>query len=440
MFGWEYPPFLSGGLGVASEGLVRGLLEIGTEVVLVLPHHPFPSEHRNLKIVDSGALAIEGAPKGARSRRRRPNLIRRIPALLRPYTTESDYAIDLAAARRLRAPMRGLYGPDLTAEVLRYAEAAGRIARRERFDVIHAHDWLTFAAGLEARRVSGKPLVAHVHATEFDRSGGIGNRFVSDLERLGLESADRVVAVSRFTAGLVAERYGVPAERIRVVYNSIDAGGLAPDMGTGASAPDMGSGDQASDAGAAAGPAAVANEPGPLVLFAGRVTWQKGPRYFVEAAALVARELPAVRFAVAGSGDRLDPIRRRVDELGLTDRFLFTGFLPSNRLELLYAEADVYVMPSVSEPFGLTALEALRHGTPVILSRHAGVSEVVRHVLRVDFDDTRDIASKILSVLLHRPLSDALSRSGLSEVRRMSWKQSATICAGVYDELCRSAR
>lgn len=426
MFGWEYPPFLSGGLGIASEGLVRGLLEIGTEVVLVLPHHPFPSGHANLTIVDSGAFAGENTSRRSRastssartaSGRRGGIRIRRIPALLRPYATASDYAEDLGALRSLRPRARELYGPDLAAEVLRYAEVAGAIARSERFDVIHAHDWLTFAAGLEARRVSGRPLVAHVHATEFDRSGGTGNRFVSDLERLGLESADRVVAVSRYTAGLVSERYGVPQERIRVVHNAIDANVSGRES-------------------LHAVRATVADDDSaPLVLFAGRITWQKGPRYFVEAAALVARELPSSRFAVAGSGDRLEPIRRRVDELGLTDRFVFTGFLPSAELDRLYSRADVYVMPSVSEPFGLTALEALRHGTPVILSRHAGVSEVVRHVLRVDFGDTRDIASKILSVLLHRPLSEALSRAGLSEVRRLSWRDSATACRSVYDEL-----
>lgn len=408
MFGWEYPPFLSGGLGVATEGLVRGLLETGAEVVLVLPHSPPPSLSPRLTLIDAEGEATSG---GGIVQRRRGNGVRRVPALLRPYASEADYAADLAAAGKGRSPFRHLYGPNLAAEVLRFARLAGRIARRERFDVIHAHDWLTFAAGLEARRVSARPLVAHVHATEFDRSGGPGNRFVSGVEGLGLAAADRVIAVSRYTAEVVHSRYGVPEDRIRVVHNAIDAPASLDRLVRGSS---------------------------PLVLFAGRVTWQKGPRYFVEAAALVAREMPEVRFAVAGAGDGLTPMRDLVAALGLTDRFRFTGFLPSEDLDRLYAQAAVYVMPSVSEPFGLTALEALRHGTPVVVSRHAGVSEVVRHVLRVDFDDTRDIASKILSVLLYRPLSQALSREGSTEVRRLSWRDAAEKCRDVYREIAPS--
>ncbi len=406
MFGWEFPPYVTGGLGVASAGLVGGLLETGTEVVLVLPDHPFPAGHPLLRIVDSKTFA---ASQDKLHRKRFLLRLRRVPTLLRPYLTESGYQEDLIAARETGTIFRGHYGPDLATEVLRYAEAAGRIARRERFDVIHAHDWLTYLAGIEARRESGKPLAVHVHATEFDRAATGGNAFVLDTERLGVSTADRVIAVSRYTADVVAQRYAVPPERIRVVHNALDSREVV-------------------------GGWEVA-ERDPLVLFAGRITWQKGPQFFVDAASLVAREIPNVRFAVAGSGDRLRPMMDRVAEHGIERHFLFTGFLPPAELDRLYARADVYVLPSVSEPFGLTALEALRHGTPVIVSRHAGVSEVVRNVLRVDFGDTNDLASKILSVLLFRPLSDALGSGGQSEVARLSWKDAAEKCLAVYGEM-----
>jgi len=275
--------------------------------------------------------------------------------------------------------------------------------------VIHAHDWLTFLAGIEARKATGKPLVLHVHATEFDRAGGAENGFVAAIERIGLAAADRVVAVSNYTADLVAREYGVPPERLRIVHNAIDAKEAVGRW--------------------------TVEEGDPLVLFAGRITWQKGPGYFVEAAARVAAERADVKFVVAGSGDRMSAMMEQAAAAGLTERFLFTGFLPPAELDRLYARADVYVMPSVSEPFGLTALEALQQGTPVIISKSAGVSEVVRNVLRVEFGDVDDLASKILAVLAFAPLKDALSSRGRAEVRRLSWRDAAARCVAVYREL-----
>jgi glycogen synthase len=409
MFGWEFPPQISGGLGVACEGLVRGLLQTGTEVVLVLPRHPYRKPVGRLRIVESLS-----EPAATAARPARPTLtVRRVMTRLVPYpgsgleaaVTESE----VAAQPESEAPA-GNYGPNLATDVLRYAERAGVIARRERFDVIHAHDWMTFLGGLEARRVSGKPLVVHVHATEYDRAGSGGNPFVRDVERAGLAGADRVIAVSRYTAGLLVRDYGVPRRQIRVVHNAIDPKQKSWEGGPGGE---------------------------PLVLFAGRVTWQKGPDYFLEAAARVAREIPTVRFAVAGSGDLLSAMRERVHAQGLQRNILFTGFLPARELDRLYSRADVYVMPSASEPFGLTALEALQHGTPVIVSRGAGVSEVVRNVLRVDFGDVEDLASKILSVLLFDPLRRSLSSRGRREVLRLSWRESAQRCLAVYREVLR---
>lgn len=419
MFGWEFPPFVSGGLGVATEGLVDGLAGIGIEVVLVLPRDrgarraEAPAGSAPIRIVDAEATA---PPAGrARSSGGRPPVrVRRISTRLRPYVTEDIYAVETAAENARPAKLSGRYGPDLAREVLRYADLAGAIARAERFDVIHAHDWLTFLGGLEARRVSGRPLVAHVHATEFDRAGGDGQAFVRDVERAGITFADRVIAVSRYTARQIEERYGVPRDRIRVVHNAI-----------GAASP--------------AEPTDLAGD-GPLVLFAGRVTRQKGPEQFVDAAELVAGEIGEVRFAVAGSGDGIEAMRERVARKGLASRFLFTGFLPPAALDRLYARADVYVMPSVSEPFGLTALEALRNGTPVVMSSRAGVSEVVGNVLRFESGNTRDLASKILSVLAFPVLARELSAGGRAEVGRLSWADSARACVELYREMLLSPR
>ncbi|MGE5277613.1 MAG: glycosyltransferase family 4 protein, partial [Acidobacteriota bacterium] len=274
MFGWEFPPAISGGLGVACEGLVRGLLQAGAQVVLVLPRHPYRKPSGRLRILES--LGAAEAPRAAPRPRRPPLKVRRVATSLTPYPGAHAGMAPARAAAAVRAGSSeppSHYGPNLATDVLRYAERAGVIARQERFDVIHAHDWMTFLAGLQARRVSGKPLVVHVHATEYDRAGSGGDSFVRDIERAGLEGADRVIAVSRYTADLLVRHYAVPRRRIRVVHNAIDPSRKKRER---------------------------ESRDEPLVLFAGRLTRQKGPDYFLEAAALVAREIPGARFAVAG--------------------------------------------------------------------------------------------------------------------------------------------
>jgi glycosyltransferase involved in cell wall biosynthesis len=408
MFGWEFPPRVSGGLGVACEGLVRGLIELETDVTLVLPRGYPEGRSGRLRIVASERPRTERTVAGDRSVR-----IRRIPSALRPYgpglaeilpASPASTPDRAAAAEREGDP----YGPDLEREVARYAAAAARIAAREACDVIHAHDWLTFPAGLEARRVLRRPLVLHVHSTELDRGGPSGNPFIREVERRSLAEADRVIAVSGYTAGLLEREYGVSRERLRVVHNAIDA---------------------------APGDPAPERRRAPIVLFAGRITRQKGPDYFVEAAARVAAERADVRFVVAGAGDLEAAMAERVRSAGLSRRFRFPGFLPPEALDRLYARARVFVLPSLSEPFGLAALEALRHGTPAIVTRSAGVSEVVRHVLRVRFGDVEDLASKILSVLAFEPLRRSLSVRGRAEVGRLSWRDAAARCVAVYQEL-----
>jgi glycosyltransferase involved in cell wall biosynthesis len=309
------------------------------------------------------------------------------------------------------------YDGDLLGKIYRYADRCVGLTRRELFEVIHAHDWMTFPAAAAIADFSGRPLVVHVHATEFDRSGERVNPSVFAIERHGMRAADRVIAVSRRTRDIIVERYGIHPDKVVVVHNGID-------------------------------PLDEARVParngdgGKVVLFLGRITMQKGPEYFVRAAARVCERVDGVRFVMAGTGDLLPDMRRLVSNLGLDDRFEFTGFLRGDDVTRAYRRADVYVMPSVSEPFGLTAVEAVSHGVPVILSKTAGAAEVLdRGALKVDFWDVELMARMITLVLRHPTFAGMLRREGLEEIRGLTWDRAARRCLGLYhDEITRPRR
>lgn len=309
--------------------------------------------------------------------------------------------------------LKGGYGPDLMTEVYRFGEAAGAIALREQFDVIHVHDWMTYPAGMAAKRLTGKPLVAHIHATEYDRSGLNINREVARIEQAGMMAADRVVAVSHYTRELIMRRYGIPGDKISVVHNAV-ARSEAP--------------------AAYHVPAGCENEK--RVLFMGRVTYQKGPEYFVEAAHLVLHRMPSVRFVMAGSGDMLSRMVRRVAQLRMGSRFHFTGFLKGGMVDQMYATSDLYVMPSVSEPFGIAPLEAMVYDTPVLLSRQSGVAEVVKNALKVDFWDIREMANKICAVLAYPRLAAAVVSNCREELKSIKWENSADLLNAIYRNVC----
>ena len=376
MIGWEFPPRVTGGLGRACEGLVRGLLGHGCRISLVLPR---------------------GRPANAPSRLRRPGEASRRFRIFRLDTRLAPYR------------STPLYGPGLGREVLRLAQRVSEIGSREDFDVIHAHDWMTYPAALELRRVTGKPFVAHVHSTEFARSGEDVVPFISVVEREGLRRADRVVCVSRRTAGVVRRRYGVADGRIRVVHNAIDP---------------------------AAGPVRSFPHDRPLVLFAGRLTRQKAPASFLEAAARVLARRPDVEFVMAGAGDRLEFLHQRARELGIQDRVAFPGFVSPARLEELYRRATIYALPSVAEPFGLTVLEATRAGVPSIVSRQAGVTEVLSSLVPVDPGDAAGLAVRMLFLLNAPVYRWLLARGAADELRTLSWSRAAARCLAVYAEVC----
>ena len=393
MFGWEFPPFNTGGLGTACYGITKGLSNKGVDVIFVLPNAPQGAKGEHVKLVV--------ADKSVK--------IKRINSPISAYMTNEEYL-----KIKTNKDKGSQYGQDLFLEVQRYAALAGEIAKEEEFDVIHAHDWLTYLAGLEAKKVSGKPLVVHMHATEFDRTGGNGvNQYVYDIERKGMHEADIVIPVSNYTKNMIMKHYGVPENKIHVVHNAVEFTNY--------------------DGGSVSG----LNDHSKIVLFLGRITLQKGPDYFIDAARKVLDIYPDVKFIVAGSGDMEPAMIEKAASLGMCEHVLFAGFLRGEDIDRAYKMADVYVMPSVSEPFGITPLEAMRNGTPVIISKQSGVSEVITHCIKIDFWDINQMADKILGVLRFKELHGEMSDMGGREVMKFNWDIPAEKCVDVYNKVVR---
>jgi glycosyltransferase involved in cell wall biosynthesis len=302
----------------------------------------------------------------------------------------------------------GKYGPDLFQEIKNYALVAEIIARNNQFDIIHAHDWLTFPAGLAAKKLSGKPLVIHVHATDFDRSGGSVNPRVYAIEREGMEMADSIIAVSALTKNIIVEKYGIPPEKITVVYNAVEPVATEKEKRLHKGVDEK------------------------IVTFLGRITMQKGPEYFIEAASLVLKKMNNVRFVMAGSGDLMNPMIARVAELGISDHFHFTGFLKGNDVNQMLRMTDVFVMPSVSEPFGIVPLEAMQFNVPVIISNQSGVAEILENAIKIDFWDTYAMADAIYGLLNYGALATHFKKEGKLEVENLEWVNSASAVTDVY--------
>lgn len=397
MFGWEFPPFNSGGLGVACLGLTHALSQLGLDVIFVMP------KKLDLSVPWARIVFADETPVDHIA----------INTVMKAYATESSYS------RERKLVAGGIYADDLATEVRRYAVAAGKVAREEQFDVIYAHDWLSFGAGIEAKRATGKPLIVHVHATEFDRCGGAWgvNREVYDAEKAGMEAADVVIAVSEMTKKIIVREYGIPEWKVQVVYNGIDEQ-TAPKKGD--ALPRL---RQLKHAGYR------------LVLFIGRITLQKGPDYFLRAAKRVVERNPKVLFILSGSGDMERKVMRLAAELGIGSQVLFTGFLSGAERHEVYESADLFVMPSVSEPFGIAALEAMRVKTPVLVSKQSGVSEVVRHVLKADFWDVDEMANMILAVVGFTGLRESLAENAAREAEKLTWAAAARKVSGIVHEL-----
>ncbi len=399
MLGWEYPPHISGGLGTACYGLNQGLAQNDVEIAFVLPRVHGDEADGAERLLGCEQVDLEAHPPTVS--------VIGVDSVLTPYLTEAEYQARCADVPRFT----GNYGHDLMAEVSRYARAVARISADESCDVVHGHDWMTFPAAAAAARIAHKPLVLHVHSCEHDRAGDNADTRITEIEQQGLDAADRVICVSRYTAEQLQTHYRTDAAKLCVVHN-------APPDGT-----TVRRGEE---------PVRIEE---PIVLFLGRVTFQKGPEYFLEAAARVVREEPRVKFVVAGSGDLLPGMIERAAELGLARSVHFTGFLRGEDVERMYEEASVYVLPSVSEPFGITPLEAMARDVPVIVSRQSGVSEVVENALKVDFWNVEELANKILAVLRRPALGRQLAEGGRAELRELSWERQAALIRSIYEEL-----
>ena len=428
MFGWEVPPHIAGGLGTACYGMTRGLARNDVEVIFVMPRASGDEDERFVKVVNASdieARYCDSTIAGADDIMRKISFIH-IDSNMVPYISPEEFATYRESYERTgkkfweregdswtqRYTFSGKYGANLMEEVARYAVVAAEVARQleGKFDVIHAHDWLTYFAGIAAKRVSGKPLVVHMHATSFDRSSGdnIDTR-VYDIERAGMAAADRVIAVSNLTRNIIIEKYGIPAERVVTVHNAVRFSSKETEI------PERGVEDK-------------------IVTFLGRITYQKGPDYFVEAAAKVLKRVPNVRFVMAGSGDMMNHVIRRVARLGIADRFHFTGFLKGDDVDKMFQLSDVYIMPSVSEPFGISPLEAMRSNVPVIISKQSGVAEVLDYAVKVDYWDVDAMADAIYGFVKYPALAKMFSTKGLEEVTGLKWNNAAAKIKDVYED------
>ena len=464
MLGWEFPPLISGGLGTACYGLTKSLSRQEVNITFVLPKPvsgEFP-EHMNI-VAPQAAAAAQGdrSPEAVASTYSYTQDIdfqnvtfKAVPAQFHsPYPNslqmdaQAQHASHLIAKLSQKVGMNTTngnahingqvngqangqinsqangqvngnasyngaganYQGDLIQDANRYASLCVDLAKEQDFDVIHAHDWLTFPAGIAVAKASGKPLVVHVHSTEVDRAGSIGSH-IYEVERQGVHAADRVIAVSHFTRSILQRRYDISPDKVDVIYN-----GIEPQIKT-----------------LPCSPRSSIKNADKIVLFLGRITMQKGPEYFIEAAQKVLTKFDNVKFIMAGSGDMIEPIMKLAAAAGIAHKVLFTGFLKGDAVKKIYQMADLYVMPSVSEPFGIAPLEAISHDVPVIISKQSGVSEVIRHALKVDFWDTDEMANKIISVLKHPPLGRTLRQNAEDEVKQLTWDDAAVKCLGSY--------
>lgn len=400
MFGWEFPPFSFGGLGTACKGIVEGLSHQKVHLTLVLPKaRTMQSQH--LRIAEADELVQAGDEAQHFSSVH-------LDSTLLPYSTPQGY---MKVLESIETDINTPYGKNLFAEINRYANKAYVIGKKNPHDLIHAHDWLTIPAGVMAKKASGKPLIAHIHATEFDRTGDNPHQAVYEIERKGMEASDHIIAVSEFTKQKIIKHYGIAPEKISVVHNAVLKEKEYWKLHT------------------------HLNKKDHVILFLGRITLQKGPEYFLLMAKRVLEKEPNTKFVMAGNGDMMHRMIVLSTNLGIAKNVLFAGYLTGPEIDRAYAHADLYVMPSVSEPFGITPLEAIKNGTPVLISKQSGVSEVIQHALRVDFWDIEEMTNKVLAVIRYKKLKEQLTQESQRELERISWKNQAEKIYEIYQSI-----
>lgn len=416
MFGWEFPPHILGGLGTASYGLTKGMYNNGNmDITFVIPK-PWGDEPKEFAHI----IGANSTPVAWRDVSRE-YVEGRIGKVMDPdlYYRLRDHIYADFNYMRLNdlgcIEFSGKYPDNLIEEINNYSIVAGVIARSIDCDVIHSHDWLTYPAGVHAKNVTGKPLVIHVHATDFDRSRGNVNPTVFGIEKDGMNNADHIITVSDLTRRTVIEKYGISPEKVTTVHNAV----IPLD-------------DELLNL-----PRKERKEK--VITFLGRITMQKGPEYFVEAAAKVLQKTKNVRFVMAGSGDMMDAMIRLAAKRGIADRFHFTGFLRGKQVYDMLAESDVYVMPSVSEPFGISPLEAMEMGVPSIISIQSGCAEILTNVIKTDYWDIDAMADAMHSLISYPALHHELRDRGIEEIHGITWEKAGKKVIDIYQKVIEKA-
>ena len=412
MFGWEFPPHILGGLGTASYGLTKGMAaDPNMDITFVIPK-PWGDEPKDfVKIIGANCTPVayrdvnwdyvQGRIGNVMDPQLYYDLRDHIYSDFNYMNTNDLGCIEFS----------GRYPDNLLEEINNYSIVAGVIARTVPCDVIHSHDWLTYPAGIHAKQVTGKPLVIHVHATDFDRSRGNVNPTVFNIERDGMMHADHICTVSNLTRRTVIEKYGISAEKVTTVHNAVEP--LSEEYLN----------------------LEVPPKHEKIVTFLGRITMQKGPEYFVEAAAQVLHKVPNVQFVMAGSGDMMEKMIRLAARRDISDHFHFPGFLRGKEVYRMLKASDCYIMPSVSEPFGISPLEAMQIGVPSIISKQSGCAEILNNVVKVDYWDTNAIADAIYSIIKYPAMYKQLREHGLDEVNQITWDKAGAKVINIYKQL-----
>ena len=425
MFGWEFPPHISGGLGTACYGLTKGLTAFDDmEVIFVVPKaYGDEDQSRDLGMKLIGANEVPVTRKQIQFSNLQSKIdYYEVTSGMIPYVDPEEFwklstkvvsektkFVETNSEGKIN--FSGKYDQNLIQEIYNYALVAEVIARDNEFDVIHAHDWLAYPAGIAAKRASGKPLVIHVHATDFDRSGGSVNPLVYAMEKEGMDAADKIITVSNLTRNMVIEKYNIDPKKVVTVYNAVEPLSQEEKIKLKKGVDEK------------------------IVTFLGRITMQKGPEYFVEAANMVLQKMDHVRFVMAGSGDMMNAMIKRAAELRITDRFHFTGFLKGDDVFDMFRMSDVFVMPSVSEPFGIVPLEAMQSNVPVIISYQSGVSEILKYAIKIDYWDIYAMADAIYGLINYPALHNMFKEHGKVEVDNLLWKNSAREVHDIYLEV-----
>lgn len=413
MFGWEFPPHILGGLGTASYGLTKGMaMQEDMDLVFVIPKPHGDEDQSFVKIIgacntpvvwrDVSWEHLESRFGSYMSPQDYYNMRDHIYADFRYLYTNDLGCIEFS----------GRYPDNLMEEINNYSICAGVIARTEQHDIIHSHDWLTYSAGIHAKNISGKPLVIHVHATDFDRSRGNVNPQVYGIEKNGMDHADHIICVSNLTRETVISKYHQNPRKVSAVHNAVEPVSktieeIQPERHTNQK----------------------------IVTFLGRITMQKGPEYFVEAASRVLQKTSGVRFVMAGSGDMMEAMIKLVAKRGIADKFHFPGFLKGNQVYRMLKSSDVYVMPSVSEPFGISPLEAMQVGVPSIISKQSGCAEILNYAIKTDYWDIDAMADAIYSIITNPAMHEFLKIQGKNEVDEIKWEYAGKKVRAIYDRL-----